>query len=228
MSSISLFKKCEKCGKEISISLTKCSQCNTKFKKSNRIKIYLISIFGLIFLYSTITKGLQNHSSILEINKSNDLIIPEIESKFINTVEKYSNDFNELNNELQQSIMRDQRQKYLLENLKKYSVKSWIGTIQKLETNSDGKAILSIRIAPDIEIKTWNNAVSDFESNSLIEKESSVYSSLLSLSEGQKVYFSGHFFPSNKDFIEETSLTIEGSMKKPEFLFKFESVKPIN
>lgn len=131
---------------------------------------------------------------MLVINKSNDLIIPEIESKFINTVEKYSNDFNELNNELKQSIMRDQRQKSLLENLAKYSVKSWIGTIQKLETNSDGKAILSIRIAPDIEIKTWNNAVSDFESNSLIEKESPIYSSLLNLSEGQKVYFSGHFF----------------------------------
>jgi hypothetical protein len=113
--------------------------------------------------------------------------------------------------------MRDQRKISLSALLNKYSVKSWVGTINRLETNNEGKGILSVRISPNIEIKTWNNALSDMGSNTLIEKESPVFMNLFDLSNGQKVKFSGNFIPSETDFIEETSITIDGSMMNPEF-----------
>jgi hypothetical protein len=85
-----------------------------------------------------------------------------------------------------------------------------------------------VRISPDIEIKTWNNALSDIASNTLIEKGTPVFNRLFDLSNGQRVRFSGAFLPSDSDFIKETSMTIDGSMRNPEFLFKFKSVSPIN
>lgn len=154
--------------------------------------------------------------------------MPEDQLRFIGVVTEYVSGFKAAKNELQQSAMRDQRKEGILSTLGGYSVSSWVGTINQLETNTEGKAILSVRISPDIEIKTWNNALSDMASNTLIEKGTPVFSSLFNLSSGQRVKFSGSFFPSETDFIEETSMTIDGSMRDPEFLFRFKSVTPIN
>ena len=82
-----------------------------------------------------------------------------------------------------------------------------------------------MRIAPNIYLKTWNNAVSDFGSNTLIEKSDPLYGRLLTSSVGDNIEFSGTFFSSGKDGVEETSLTIAGSLEEPEFLFKFKSLE---
>ena len=159
-----------------------------------------------------------------EINTTK-VLKPENEIRFIGVVEKYAKSFRTTKNELQQSTLRDHRK----QELSKINTKvvSWVGTINQLSTNSEGKAILSVRISPYTEIKTWNNALSDIMANTLIEKGTSLYKVLTTLSTGQKVKFSGSFFPSADDFIEETSMTIQGSMQNPEFLFKFESIELI-
>ncbi|MCK9453506.1 MAG: hypothetical protein M0Q90_17575, partial [Bacteroidales bacterium] len=156
------------------------------------------------------------------------IAIPSEQEQFINAIENYVNSFRAAKNELQQYALRDQRKNELAKLMHGRSVSSWVGTISQLGTNTEGKAHLSIRVSPDIEIKTWNNALSDINSNTLIPKGSELYSSLFNLSRGQKVQFSGSFFSSEADYIEEISLTIQGSMRYPEFLFKFKSVKPIN
>ena len=104
--------------------------------------------------------------------------MPEDQLRFIGVVTEYVSGFKAAKNELQQSAMRDQRKEGILSALGGYSVSSWVGTINQLETNTEGKAILSVRISPDIEIKTWNNALSDMASNTLIEKGTPVFSSL--------------------------------------------------
>ena len=152
---------------------------------------------------------------------------PNNEVEFINVVKKYVNKFDKSKNELQQSLLRDERKQELFNLITSKYVESWIGVINQLSTNSEGKAILSIRISPNIEIKTWNNALSDIMANTLIDKGTLLYKTLTPLSTGQKVKFSGSFFPSRDDYIKETSMTIQGSMTNPEFLFKFESVELI-
>jgi len=153
--------------------------------------------------------------------------MPADELQFIKTVEKYILSFRGAKNELQESALRDQRKDDIAKTISGRVASSWVGEINQLETNMEGKAILSIKISPDIEIKTWNNAFSDINANTLISKGSALYSSLLELSLNQQVVFSGSFFRSQTDYVEETSMTIEGSMSNPEYLFKFKSVKPL-
>jgi hypothetical protein len=46
----------------------------------------------------------------------------------------------------------------------------------------------------------------------------------LNLQNGQTVRFSGQFFRDDTDCIRETSLTMSGSMREPEFLFRFSDI----
>ena len=236
MGSESLFVKCKTCGKDISKNAKACPHCGEKQKKLSIIHwvgIVLVALF-VIGLINAPDQPKEASSSAntaktsAETTKEVKITIPSDQEQFINTIENYVNGFRAAKNELQQSALRDQRKNELAKLMRGRSVSSWVGTISQLETNTEGKAILSIRISPDVEIKTWNNALSDINSNTLIAKGSELYSSLFNLSRGQKVQFSGSFFSSETDYIEETSMTIQGSMRNPEFLFKFKSVKPLN
>ncbi len=236
MGSESMFTKCKTCGKDISKSAKACPQCGAKQKKLSVIHWIGIGFLGLIII--GIINSPKNKTQSTEPNaiasispakaKSIESQMPEEQIRFVRNVSEYATSFRGVKNELQQSAMRDQRRAAISTFLGGYSVNSWVGTINQLETNTEGKAILSVRISPNIEIKTWNNALSDVASNTLIEKGTPVYNNLFSLSKGQRVMFSGTFFPSESDFIKETSMTIDGSMRNPEFLFKFKSVTPIN
>lgn len=236
MSSESLFTKCKTCGKDISKSAKACPQCGASQKKLTIIHWIGIGFLGLIVIgilnspekQSLSTKPNAEASILRAKAESVEPQMPDEQIRFIKAVSEHATGFRGVKNELQQSAMRDQRRTAISAVLDGYSVSSWIGTINQLETNTEGNAILSVRISPDIEIKTWNNVLSDFASNTLIVKDSSVYNNLFNLSKGQRVIFSGKFFPSESDFIEETSMTIDGSMRTPEFLFKFKSVSPIN
>ena len=199
-------------------------------KKKFSIIHWVGIVFAVLFVIGSINEPDQPKEASSSANTAKEVKIatPSDQEQFINTIENYVNGFREAKNELQQSVLRDQRKTELAKLMGGRSVSSWVGTISQLETNTEGKAILSIRISPHVEIKTWNNTFSDINSNTLIAKGSELYSSLLNLSRGQKVQFSGSFFSSEADYIEETSITIEGSMRNPEFLFKFKSVKPIN
>lgn len=236
MGSENLFVKCKTCGKEVSKTAKSCPQCGEKLEKLSVIHwigIVLLSLF-VVGLTNAPDKNEQSGSSEPVANVATktkpqpEVAMPADETQFISTVEKYIGGFREAKNELQQSALRDQRKNEIAKTIGGRSVSSWVGTIDQLKTNTEGKAILSIRISPDIEIKTWNNALSDMEASTLISKGTSLYSELFELSRGQQVEFSGSFFGSQIDYVEETSMTIRGSMRSPEFLFKFKSVKPLN
>ena len=237
MGSDSLFAKCKNCGETISKSTKACPKCGAKQKKLSKIHwigIILFSFF-LIIIISASGNNKQNDSSKdsqnitkNETNIQHNDNKPNDEISFINLIEKYRTLFIDAKNELQQSILRDKRKANLANSLNSRTIDSWVGKISQLETNSEGNAILSVKISPYIEIKTWNNAISDLASDTLIEKETPLYNDLINLARGKKVKFSGHFLSSQEDYIEEQSVTIRGSMKNPEFVFKFISIEQIN
>jgi len=235
MGSENLFSKCKTCGKEVSKTAKACPHCGEKLKKLGVIQwigIVLLSLFviGIIITPDKIEES-NSSKSITKISAKTKeqpvVTMPADELQFIKTVEKYILSFRGAKNELQESALRDQRKDDIAKTISGRVASSWVGEINQLETNMEGKAILSIKISPDIEIKTWNNAFSDINANTLISKGSALYSSLLELSLNQQVVFSGSFFRSQTDYVEETSMTIEGSMSNPEYLFKFKSVKPL-
>lgn len=220
----------------MAVSAKACPHCGAKQKKKSIIRWAGIIFAGLIIIgiinssdtEKTSTKSDTKTQPPQIAKQSIESQIPEDQVRFIKIVTDNVSGFRGSKNELQQSILRDQRKVEISAALRGYTVNAWVGTINQLETNLDGKAILSVRISPNINVKTWNNALSDINSNTLIEKNTPIYGSLLNLSIGQQVKFTGTFFPSETDFIEETSITIDGSMQSPEFLFSFKSLTPIN
>jgi hypothetical protein len=236
MKSESLFVKCKSCGKDIASSASACPNCGAKQKKLKTIH-WVGIIIGILFLIGIFaspndSQNANTGSSDLPEKKStqtkNAISKPTEQELFENMITKYIEKYKMAKNELQKSALRADRMEDIRKNLSEMSVDNWVGRINDLSTNSEGKAILSIRITPNIDIKTWNNSLSDFSSNTLIEKDSQLYRQLMDLEKGTYVTFSGSFFSSEYDYIQETSLTEDGSMTSPEFLMKFINVKPIN
>ena len=153
--------------------------------------------------------------------------LPPTEIAFINTVEQMKSKYESAPNELKKSAIRTERAKLIataLNNSKK--VDGWIGVISKMETNHDGNAILSVKLeSSEIELKTWNNALSDLSDNTLIAQASPLYNTIAEMKVGQQVNFYGKFFAGDRDFIKESSVREGGSMTEPEFIFNFSKVR---
>lgn len=130
-------------------------------------------------------------------------------------------------NELQKSLTRRDRKRALSGLLPSLKVNDWMGKLVKMGTTSDGKAYIAVEVASNIHLKTWNNALSDISSKTLFDQDTNIYRFISGLREGQSVQFSGSFLPSDKDFLEEASVTEHGSMTSPEFIFRFATFTPV-
>ena len=114
-------------------------------------------------------------------------------------------------------------------------IKDWIGIVKDLDSNSDGKGILSILINANVNgkekksfhVETWNNALSDWLANTLIEPNTNMYQKMGYLSEGDKVKFSGSFFIDDDGMIETQNLSKKGKINKPGFTFKFSDISKL-
>lgn len=236
MKSESLFIKCKFCGKDISKSASACPHCGAKQKKLKSIH-WVGIVLGILLLIGIVSSpdsdqkqanNKSNHSTTSSIAEKQTIQKPTNQIDFENVVTKFIEPYKQAKNELKKSSIRSERMSAISNTLDGFAVIEWVGKINDLSTNSEGKAILSIRITPDIEIKTWNNALSDISAKTLIDQNSNLYNQLMELEIGENVKFSGVFFSSEDNFIQETSLTEEGSMMNPEFSMKFSTVTPIN
>lgn len=125
--------------------------------------------------------------------------------------------------------VKARRDRSICNTLTSYTITEWVGKVEKIDSNSDGKGVLAVTIAPDMTVGTWNNEISDIGSNTLIEPGSQVFESASAMKNGQLVIFSGTFFPgSSGDCLNESSLTLNGKVETPEFIFRFTSVSAYN
>jgi hypothetical protein len=158
--------------------------------------------------------------------------IPPDEIAFVDAVTNAHQSYGRATTDFQKGATKPARAKAICSVLRTTQVSDWVGKVSTLSTNGDGKGVLGIEIGPDIFVQTTNNALSDAlaatlnQPPTLIEPESSVFSSMGKLNEGTKVRFSGTFIRSDTDCVQETSMTMQGSMTSPEFLFRFSSVEP--
>ena len=155
-----------------------------------------------------------------------DQPIPEQQAAFIQTVESFYQPYHEASNELQGSAQRTKRNEALAALLPDRAVQDWTGTLESLDTTSQGNAYITIR--PDgtesIIIATWNNALADVGTNSIIPTGSDLYNQLAGMSVGDRVVFSGTLAAGDEDHIVEGSLTESGSMTTPVFVMVFSDV----
>jgi hypothetical protein len=199
-----------------------------------------LKIVGALFLLGMVAsaiKGFNGSSQVSNTAKSGDqanvaqavptIQLPDGETTFINIVQKGQEGNKTAENDLQKGGVRAAREKGLCSALSSLDVNNWIGEVSTLSSNTDGKGVLAIKIAPDVYVQTWNNAASDIMDNTLIEPSTALFSKASQLKEGQTIKFSGSFFKSSEETVgclTESSLTLDGTLSEPEFVFRFSDI----
>lgn len=177
-----------------------------------------ISILGAIIIVLVIM-GTRTSSQSVESSP-----YPSDEKQFMSSVETaYSRAKSA--NDLQKKDIEKQRDNDICHSLGSDSlVSGWIGEIADISSTSSGNATIELKLSDGIVIETWNNALSDIRDHTIIDKKSDVYKDIYNLSIGSKVVFSGSFIKDDYHCATESSLTTDGSLSSPEFLFKFSHV----
>ena len=235
MKSESLFKTCPKCNKGVPAKAKICPECGHKLKKLSIVH-WIGIILASVILISIISASNDESKKSTATAKSNStttdtkvlMIKPPEQLKLEAVLTDYAGMYKQAKNELQKSLLRTKRKAAISAAINSFEVKDWAGTLSLLETNSDGKGIIEIKLSRNASVGTWNNALSDMLNHTMIEQNSELFEQLLNLSTGTKVYFSGEFFQGEDDYLEESSITEEGSMRRPELIMKFSKVEPIN
>lgn len=232
MGSKSLWATCKTCSKQISTSAPMCPLCGARQARYRWVKWLGVGIVVLA-VAGAVTRGHESASRDTQTAKPNQLSsessvavrLPDQQQRFLAVAKDYAERFASAKNELQQSVLRRERGVSLMDALgSQRTMAGWVGTIVSLQTNTQGRAILSVRLSQNVEISTYNNALSDVAYNTLIDQGTPLFDALLSMSVGDKVAVSGTFFPSDSDWITETSFTIRGSMTDPAFLVRFHTI----
>lgn len=239
MPSKSLFKRCVYCQEMMGATSRYCPKCNTKQPGGHAWKW----VMGIVVVFlgvqllggdgggdGAVTPQGQERTK-MRLGSGEDfrgLAYPDSQSVFASVVLRHREKFQDARNEVQESVVRDNRSMRLASTIPGRQAVRWVGTVSTLGTNSEGKGILSVEVADNVFVKTWNNALSDIGSETLIDKSSAVYREMMNLQPGDQVSFSGEFLSSELDYLEESSLTIEGSMTEPEYLFRFASLQAVN
>ncbi|WP_125271102.1 hypothetical protein [Agrobacterium sp. FDAARGOS_525] len=216
------------------MSAKACAQCGAPQKRFGALKLMVggfaaLVITSVIFGSGESEKGAAAGDSATAASasaiKSTVAPLPEQQATFIAAISDYKTRFDSAGNELQQSILRDERRMAILKAVGgQLRAEGWSGTLHKLETNNDGDAVVTVRVASNIDLATWNNAISDVLHSTLIEKGTPLYAALVNMSVGDKVKVSGNFIRAEADGLFEQSITIRGAMTAPEFLFKFTDI----
>lgn len=148
---------------------------------------------------------------------------PADQAAFIDGVTAAAQAYEDAATDLQQAkVLRDRNRDLLADG----EVSNWVGVLEDVSANNEGKAVVSVQISDDIHVKTWNNAFSDLADNTLIPESSPVYDALLAMEPGQQVVFSGSFVSKDGGTVYPTNITDVFSAATPEFLFKFSAVAP--
>lgn len=211
-----------------------CPHCGKGGKRFSKLKwfggsfaalVVVTAIFGSVEPQKDAVAGNGTTAASAPAVKSSATRLPEQQASFIAAISDYKKRFDSAGNELQQSVLRDERRMAILKAVGgQLRAEGWSGTLRKLETNNDGDAVVVVRVASDIDLATWNNAMSDVLHSTLIEKGTPLFAALVNMSVGDKVKVSGNFIRAEADGLLEQSITIRGAMTAPEFLFKFTDI----
>lgn len=153
--------------------------------------------------------------------------LPSDQVRFVEAVTKARSQFIAAANELAAGGLRNSRQQALCSALQGNQASGWIAKVAYQSTNGDGKGVITLELAPNLQVSTWNNAVSDFSDKTLIDPETNLFKSLAAMKKGDTVRFSGEFFQSKVDCVREMSVTLAGSMRSPVFVMRFSSIRKL-
>jgi hypothetical protein len=152
---------------------------------------------------------------------------PASQRSFLQVVINSRQAFNNAPNDMQKGATRPARAQSLCAGLPSGLFENWAGKITRLSSNNEGRGVLAIEIGTDVELKTWNNSVSDAGDNTLIAPTSALFNSVSAMRVGQLVRVSGMLVRERTDCFKEGSMTVSGAMTEPEFIVRFSRVEPL-
>ena len=175
---------------------------------------------------------IKSQKNVLEVRKNDTYQTPSEQKEFLNIVIKAQSSAIGASNDMQTGGYLSTRSKELCGILRpiNFRVNNWVGTINDIDSNSDGKGVLSIKLAKDIFVQTWNNSFSDnlANANTLLEPNSPIFNAAAQMAKGDRVKFSGNLLPHKTHCIDEQSVTLKGKISEPEFTLKFSNIQKVN
>lgn len=158
---------------------------------------------------------------------------PNTEDRLIAIVDHYRSIWKANTNDMRDAAIREHRADAICALLRAPIDGNFTGTIAHVGLASlpnmkrQIDAYIEVRLAPHLEFTT---PVEDPLGNgtSMLAPGSKVYREVEGLQKGDAVAFAGVFTLSGKDCLPETSLTEDGSMTDPEFLFDFTEIKQVS
>lgn len=222
----------------MAIKAKNCPHCGAKVARSNKWKWIVGGVVVLTIASSfagtkkpstgTSQSKPEQASSATLTGQSETAAMPEKQRAFLAMIKDYKTRFGAAANELQESALELERVDSIAKLLGSgLPVQNWIGKITNLETNTQGKAAITVELSPEVSLLTWNNMLGDMAYPTMINVGTPVYKSLMNMAVGDKVTVSGSFVVTNERKILEGSMTIAGAMKSPEFLFQFNDVSKL-
>jgi hypothetical protein len=152
-------------------------------------------------------------------------LYPVDQKKFINVIIAARAAIEEAETDLQESVALRQRDEDLCKILSSNSAKNWVGVIKRIGANGEGKAYVEIELADSVRVKTWNNAFSDRNDNTLIPTNASFFDRLVALTEDSKVIWSAKFLSEDDSCLKKANLTDVFYGIDPQFVVRFSDIK---
>lgn len=159
-----------------------------------------------------------------------DSYIPPLQGSFTSMIESFIPSYKSADTEVRKTNVRFERKTAIIQYFSRSGglrFHGWVGELQDLRTESDGRASFSVKLkGSKTAITTWNNSLSDSWSNTMISRNDALYPSLMYIKNGDEVTVSGTFIVEGmgQDYIREASLTEDGSMTSPEFIVRFSQI----
>ena len=230
--------KCKQCGNENAKDAKTCPKCGANLRKRFGCATLLVgSIVGILFfaaigaLASNDSNSATKHSVAQADSAASSLpAMPADERAFCDVVSSYGQQYKQAEssdeNQIKLSQLRMARRQALVAAIARPSVHAWVGELGSLETSGDGTASFSVKLPCGVKIETWNNGLSDISDHTMVAPTSQLYNQLAALKEGDRVKVSGVLVRGGQDGFKESSVSEQGSMEDPEFVFRFSEVGP--
>ena len=156
--------------------------------------------------------------------------VPATQQALSAAVDQGRTDAESAETDLQRANVLNVRSETLCETVPDGAVQEWIGTVETVDANGEGKAVEVISIEDDIEVGTWNNAFSDISDNTLIEQGDPLYDAALELAPGDTVRFSGTLksgSEANDACYYTSNLTEVMSIESPDYIMNFSDLQKV-
>ncbi len=228
--------QCRVCEKPVPVDTGLCPYCGFQHMKHFKFKFFWIILVTFLF-FSLLVYGSIASKDGLNVGAQQDIYnfntpMSHDEQKFITTLTQYKDEVmrgeeNNNKNGVYTDViaMRGQRRHDIYALNIGPKVVNWIGIVGFVQETDSGNIALSINISPDITLKTATSELKDFNTQTIIHKDTPLFRQASILQKGDTVVFDGGFFFSGEDIFNEISNSVRDSIVRPTFLFEFKHIQ---